>query len=147
MCPTFRGVEAPGPLEQAPSRSPARAASALALAVALLGLPVVAGCGVEDEPRVQRVAFCQGHSGSIQDDGFLDVEFRQGARVVATGSVSVGVVLTAEVPVGGIQIFVDGAYVGAVNEGVATDVPWRSPTPGVATYVAAGEGCPDRPPL
>jgi hypothetical protein len=119
----------------------------MALAVALLGLPVMAGCGAEDEPRVQWVAFCQGHSSTIQDDGFLDVEFRRGATVVATGSVSVGVVLTVEVPVGGIQIFVDGAYVGAVNEGVATDVPWRSPAPGEATYLASGEGCPDRPTL
>jgi hypothetical protein len=63
--------------------------------------------------------------------------------VVATGSVSVGVVLRAEVPVGVVRIYVDGVRAGVVNEGVATDVPWRCPSPDQATYLASGEGCPD----
>jgi hypothetical protein len=57
----------------------------------------------------------------------------------------VGTVISAEVPIGGIQIYVDGTEVGAVNEGVSTDVPWTEPAPGEASYLAAGEGCPDRP--
>jgi hypothetical protein len=94
---------------------------------------------------VQYVAFCQGASSSIDDDGFLDVEFRQGSRVVATGSVSVGTVMTAEVPIGGIQIYVDGEQVGAVNEGVDADAFARSPAPEDASYLASGEGCPAGP--
>ena len=115
----------------------------MALAVVLLCLPALTGCGSQEEPGLQWVAFCQGHSDDVHDDGFLDVEFRQGTTVVATGSVSVGVVFRAEVPVGGVEIYVDGVPAGAVNEGVATDVPWRSPSPDAATYLASGEGCPD----
>jgi hypothetical protein len=92
---------------------------------------------------VQHVAYCQGPSPDIRDDGFLDVEFRQGATVVARGSVDLGTVFAAEVPVGAIQIYVDGVAMGAVNEGVATDVPWASPGPGDITYMA-GEGCPEK---
>jgi hypothetical protein len=113
--------------------------------VLLLGPVALGGCGSQAEPRMQYVAFCQGASSSIHDDGFVDVEFRQGSTVVATGSLSVGVVFTAEVPIGGIQIYVDDVQVGAVNEGVAADVFARSPAPEDASYLASGEGCPDSP--
>jgi hypothetical protein len=115
------------------------------LAAVLLCLPALAGCESEEGSDFQRVAFCQGQASDIHDDGFLDVEFRQGDTVVAANSVSVGTVISAEVPIGGIQIYVDGVKVGSVNEGVSTDVPWAKPGPHDATYLASGEGCPDKP--
>jgi hypothetical protein len=63
--------------------------------------------------------------------------------VVAQGSVSAGTALTAEVPVGAIQIYVDGVQVGAVDEGVDTDGPYHSPAPDEVTYIS-GAGCPDQ---
>lgn len=72
----------------------------------------------------------------------VDVEFRQGRTVVARGSVSAGVVLSAEVPVGAVQIYVEGVQVGSVNEGVPTDGPYRSPAPDEGVYLS-GQGCPD----
>jgi hypothetical protein len=125
--------------------APSRPGLAISLAGALLCLPALAGCGAEEGSDFQRVAFCQGESTDVHDDGFLDVEFRQGDSVVAASSVSVGTVISAEVPIGGIQIYVDGVKVGAVNEGVSTDVPWATPVPGQATYLASGEGCPEKP--
>ena len=113
----------------------------------LLCLPVLSGCGsAEEEPR-QRVAYCQGVPGENSEDGQLVVEFRQGATVVATASGNVGMVFSAEVPLGGIQIYVDGVQVGAVNEGVdmvENDDP-SAPLP--TTYLATPEGCPDDPVL
>lgn len=91
---------------------------------------------------MQRVAYCQGPSSDNPDDGFLDVEFRQGATVVAQGSMSAGSVLTAEVPWGATQIYVDGVQVGAVDEGVDPDV-YHSPGPDDVTYIRSAEGCPD----
>jgi hypothetical protein len=115
----------------------------LLVAVLLLGLPAVAGCGSsEEEPRVQRVAYCQGPSTDGSDNGFLDVEFRQGSTVVAQGSVSAGLVLSAEVPWGPVQIYVDGVQTGEVNEGVDLDT-YRSPGPDDVTYIS-GPGCPDK---
>jgi hypothetical protein len=57
--------------------------------------------------------------------------------------VSVGAALTVEVPVGAVQIYVDGVQVGAVNEGVPTDGPHDPPGPGDLAYIGRGEGCPD----
>jgi hypothetical protein len=96
---------------------------------------------------MHRVAYCQGHSSDHPDDGFIDVEFRQGSTVVARGSVSTGMALSVEVPLGGTQIFADGVKVGAVDEGVATDGPAPSPASDVVTYLRSGEGCPDDAPL
>ncbi len=94
---------------------------------------------------MQRVAFCQGEPVENSEDGMLVIEFRQGDTVVATVLGGVGTVFSAEVPIGGIQIYVVGVEVGAVHEGGATDVPWASPAPGEATYLAVGDGCPERP--
>ena len=125
-----------------------RAASGTVLAVLLLCLPALAGCGSPEEPRVQRVAYCQGPSSDNSDSGYHDVEFRQGTTVVARGSGSAGAVLTAKVPEGAIQIYVDGVQMGAVNEGgVATDGPYHPPAPDEVTYIHSAEGCPDRAPL
>jgi hypothetical protein len=115
------------------------------LATLVLCLPALVACGSEEGSNFQRVAFCQGASSAIHDDGFLDVEFRQGTKVVAANSASVGTVISAEVPIGGIQIYVDGVKVGSVNEGVSTEDPWVEPGPNDATYMAAGEGCPAKP--
>jgi hypothetical protein len=124
------------------------AASGTALAALLFCLPALAGCGSPEEPPLQRVAYCQGPSRDTPDSGFVDVEFRQGSTVVARGSVSAGVVLTAEVPVGATQIYVDGVYVGAVDEGLAIDRAYRSPAPDeVNYYLRSPEGCPDSVPL
>jgi hypothetical protein len=92
---------------------------------------------------VQRVAYCQGHSSDRTDSGFVVVEFRQGSAVVGTGSVATGGVVAAEVLLGDIQIYAGGELVGEVNEGVATDGPYRSPAPDEVTYLHSGEGCPD----
>jgi hypothetical protein len=71
------------------------------------------------------------------------VEFRQGPTVVATGSVSTGRVVTAEVPAGATQIYIDGVQVGAVDEGVDPDA-YASSAPDALTYLRSGEGCPDQ---
>lgn len=118
-----------------------RSARGPVLAVLPLCLAALAGCGSPDEPRVQNVAYCQGSPGD-NDTGFLHVEFRQGSTVVATGSVSAGFVLAAEVPVGDIQIYVDGVQVGAVEAG-STNGSYRAPAPDEVTYLHSGEGCPD----
>ena len=120
-----------------------RAASGTILGVLLVCLPGLAACGSLEEPHVQRVAYCQGPSSDDPEDGLLDVEFRQGSTVVAQDSVSAGTPFIAEVPVGAVQIFVDGKERGAFSEGVPTDGPHHSPAPDEVTYVAAGEGCPD----
>jgi hypothetical protein len=122
-----------------------RAASGTVLAVLLLCLSALAGCGSPEEPRVQQVAYCQGHSSDTPDSGFLHVEFRQGSTVVATGSVSTGGVVAAEVRAGATQIYVDGQQVGAVNEGVDPDA-YDSSAPDATTYLHSGEGCPDQAP-
>ena len=96
---------------------------------------------------MHRLAYCQGHSTDHPDDGSIDVEFRQGSTVVARGSVSTGMALTVEVPLGGTRIHADGVKVGAVDEGGATDGPAPSPAPDAVTYLRSGEGCPDNAPL
>jgi hypothetical protein len=135
-------MKAPGPRNRGLSGSSPRAAGGMVLAVLVACSPALAGCGAPEEPRVQRVAYCQGPT-DAPDDGFIDVEFRQGTTVVARGSVSAGTALTVEVPLGGIQIYADGIYQGAVNEGVDTDGPYHSPAPGEVTYLRSPEGCPD----
>jgi hypothetical protein len=67
----------------------------------------------------------------------FDVEFRQGSTVVASGSVSAGTALTAEVPVGAVEIYADGVWAGSANEGVDPDV-----TDSGLVYVSS-PGCPD----
>jgi hypothetical protein len=121
------------------------ATSGTVLAVLALCLPALAACGSSspEEPRVTRVAYCQGHSSDQPDKGFLVVEFRQGSEVVATGSVPTGGAVTAEVPFGATQIYVDGVQVGAVDEGVDPE-SYHSPAPGDVTYLHSGEGCPDQ---
>jgi hypothetical protein len=122
----------------------AQRAPGAVVAVLLLGLSALAGCGSSpEEPLLQRVAYCQGHSSDRPDSGFLHIEFRQGSAVVGSGSVATGGVVAAEVPVGATQIYVDGVQVGAVDEGVDPDVH-SSPAPGDVTYVTSGEGCPDQ---
>jgi hypothetical protein len=118
-----------------------RAASGAAL-VLLLCLSAPAGCGSPEEARVQRVAYCQGPSSDTPDGDSVNVEFRQGSTVVARATVSVGIVLTVEVPVGDIQIYVDDSQVGEVNEGTSADGPYSSPAPDEVTYIASAEGCP-----
>jgi hypothetical protein len=58
-------------------------------------------------------------------------------------AVPAGTALSVEVPVGAIQVYVDGVQVGAVDEGVSTDGPYHSPPPGEVTYIS-GAGCPVR---
>ena len=123
------------------------AAAGTALAVALLCLLGLAGCGSPEEPRIQRVAFCQGSSSDNPQGDPFSVELRQGSTVVARGIGSIGTAFTFEVPVGGVQIYVDGVKKGAVNEGVPTDGPYHSPAPDEITYVRSGEGCPDSAPM
>ena len=121
----------------------ARGRLGMLLVALLLGAPALSACGSDEEPLFQRVAFCQGQPGDNSADGRLVVEWRQGSEVVATASGPVGTVFTAEVPIGGIQVYVDGVQVGAVNEGVDTSV-FASPGPDDVTYVSS-EGCPDDP--
>jgi hypothetical protein len=128
-----------------PGRSRLAASTGTGAAL-LFGLAALTGCTSEEEPSVQYVAFCQGSSSDNAQGDPVQVEFRQGSTVVATGSMSVGVAFTAEVPIGAIQIYVDDVEVGAVNEGVDADVFPASPEPEDATYLATGEGCPKRPP-
>ena len=115
-------------------------------ALALLCLLGVAGCGSPEEPRIQRVALCQGSSSDNPQGDPFSVELRQGSTVVARGIGSMGTAFTFEVPVGGVQIYVDGVPKGAVNEGVPTDGPYHSPAPDEITYMRSGEGCPDSAP-
>ena len=115
----------------------------MTLVVLLLGLPALSACGSDEEPLFQRVAFCQGQPGDNSVDGSHVVEWREGSEVVATASGAVGTVFTAEVPVGAVQVYVDGVQVGAVNEGVDTSV-YASPGPDDVTYLST-EGCPVDP--
>ena len=121
-------------------------AAGTALPVLLLCLAALAGCGSSDGPRVQLVAYCQGTSSEDPDGEPVRVEFRQGSTVVASGLVDRGVAFTAEVPLGGVQIYVDGVRRGAANEGVPTDGPYHPPAPDEYVYVASAEGCPATPP-
>ena len=114
-----------------------------ALAVLLLCLPALVGCGSSEEPRVQRVAVCQGSSSDNPRGDPVSVEFRQGSTLVARAIGSVGIAFTVEVPVGAVQISVDGVQKGSVNEGVPTDGPYHSPAPDEFIYMASGDGCPD----
>ena len=61
--------------------------------------------------------------------------------VGAPASGAVGTVFTAEVPVGAVQIYVDGVQVGAVDEGADTGA-YSSPGPDDVTFLST-EGCPD----
>jgi hypothetical protein len=124
-----------------------RAASGTLLAVLLLCPPALAGCGSPEEPRVQRVAFCQGPSSDNPNGNPVEIEFRQGSTVVARATGSVGIAFTVEVPVGATQIYVDGVKEGEVNEGVTTDGPYHSPAPDEITYLATSDDCPDTAPL
>jgi hypothetical protein len=106
-------------------------------------LAAVAGCGSQEERQpFQRVAFCQGPSSDNPNSDPVRIEFRQGRSVVARAEGSVGIAFTAEVPLGAVQIYVDGVQKGAVNEGVATDGPYRPPAPDEVIYIASEEGCP-----
>jgi len=106
----------------------------------------LAGCGTSEEDRVQNVAFCQGSTSENPAGDPVQVEFRQGSTVLARASVSSGVAVTVQVPVGGVGIYVDGVLTGSANEGVDTDGPYSSPAPDEFVYLAGGEGCPDTPP-
>lgn len=117
-----------------------------ALAVLLLCLPALAGCGADEEPRVQFVAYCQGILSGDPGGDVVDVEFRQGTTVVARGSMPAGMAITVEVPAGGVQIWVDDVQVGSVAEGVSTDGPYRRPAPDEVSYLRGAEGCPATPP-
>ena len=134
-----------GPLGHGLSRRSVPAASGAALV--LLCLPALTGCGSdENEPHVQRVAFCQGPSSDNADGDPVEIEFRQGSRVVARASGSVGTAFTVEVPLGAVQIYVDGVQKGLVDEGVRTDASYHSPGPDDGTYIA-DQGCPESAPL
>ena len=114
---------------------------------ALLCALALTGCGSEEEERrFQRVAFCQGPSAGNPNGDPVQIEFRQGKKVVARATGSVGTAFTIEVPLGAVQIYADGVRMGVVNEGVATDGPYHSPAPDEISYVATEEGCPATPP-
>lgn len=127
-------------------RCPPRAAGGTVLAALLLCLPALAGCGSsEEEPRIQRVAFCQGAASDNPQGDPVSIEFRQGSEVVARATGSAGVALTVEVPWGPTQIYVDGVQKGSVDEGVSADA-YHSPGPEDVTYIASAEGCPEEAP-
>jgi hypothetical protein len=114
--------------------------------VLLLGLPVLAGCGSsEDEPRMQRVAFCQGPSSDNPNGDPVTIEFRQGSEVVARAMGDVGTAFTVKVPWGPVQIYVDGVRKGSVDDDVSADA-YHSPGPKDVTYISS-EGCPEDAPL
>jgi hypothetical protein len=140
------GVKTQGERNHGLVRRLRRAAGGTVLAALLLCLPL-AGCSSPEEPHIQRVAFCQGSSSDNPRGDPFSVELRQGSTVVARGIGSIGTAFTFEVPVGGVQIYVDGVKKGAVDEGVPTDGPYRSPAPDEITYMRSGEGCPDSAPM
>lgn len=111
--------------------------------VAAVCLALLAGCGSADERRFQRVAFCQGPSSDNPNGDPVQIEFRQGDTVVARATGSVGTAFTAEVPLGPIQIYVNGVRKGSVNDGIAAEGPDHPPAPDEVTYVASEEGCPE----
>ncbi len=127
------------------SRRSARTANGVALV--LLCLPALTGCGSgENQPHLQRVAFCQGPSSDNADGDPVQIEFRQGSKVVARASGSVGTAFTVEVPQGAVQIYVNGVQKGSVDEGVRTGASYHSPGPDDVTYIA-DQGCPESAPL
>ena len=127
--------------DRAPLRRRPHALRGTALTVLVL---VLAGCGSDDAPRVQRVAYCPPPSPEHTAGAGVQVEFRQGETVVAQGSVPVGGVFGAEAPPGLVEVYADGVRVGAAESTVPPEGPYRSPEPGEAVYLS-GEGCPATP--
>ena len=124
----------------------ARTASGVALVLLCLPAPDRVRLGREPSRTSQRVAFCQGPSSENADGDLVEIEFRQGSKVVARASGSVGTAFTVEVPPGAVQIYVDGVQKGSVDEGVPHGRPYHSPGPDDVTYIA-DQGCPESAPL
>src|SRR4051794_25205604 len=80
------------------SRCSRRAPSGTVLAVLLLCLAALAGCGASGEPPVQRVAYCQGPMSDHPSGDLVEVQFRQGTTP------SAGSALIRQVP----RLCVDG---------------------------------------
>ena len=127
--------------DRAPLHRRPHALRGTALVVLALAL---AGCGSDDGPRLQRVSYCPSPAAGQVPGTTVQVEFRQGATVVAQGSVPVGEVFGADTPPGFVEIYADGVQVGGAESTVPTDGPHRSPGPGEGVYLN-GEGCPATP--
>lgn len=105
--------------------------------LALLGL---AACGGPDSAAsAQRISVCVGPSSSRPAGTQVDIELRQSARTVAKGRITVGGILTVEVPPGRTRVFLDGSSTGE------TGVVRSSGTQPAQSYVSS-PGCPATPP-
>lgn len=125
------------------SAAPGRTVRGLALTVLLLAAPALAGCS--DGASYYRVAYCPGDLVDVPDGGTVDVEFRQGATVVASGALAQDEVLLARVPVGDTatdtDIYVDGDEVGSAGSG---DPEGQVDDPEGYVYLSS-PGCPADP--
>ena len=122
-----------------------RPAPRFALAVAVFiagGAAVLAGCGQPSEPATsQQLAVCVSPTDTLPTGKQVDLEMRQGATVVAAGSVPVGAVYLAEVPIGtDIDVYADGELVGTGGSSIGNEAD----TGGPPVYMR-GPGCPASP--
>ena len=112
----------------------------------VLAVLLVAGCS--DEPETvdeQNVAVCVAPSDELPATGRLDVEFRQDGKVVATGSTDVGGTIGAQVPIGEIDVYVDGELYGQATGYGPSTLDENGQIQG-STYLH-GSGCPAESPI
>ena len=124
---------------QPPARRLSRALAVLAVA----GVGVLVGCSHASEAATtQQLAVCVSPTATSPAGTQVELEMRQGDSVVATGSVSVGGVFQAEVPIGtDIDVYADGELVGTGGGTHGNGAAGGGPT----VYLS-GPGCPSSPP-
>lgn len=115
---------------------------AVRLTVATAVAAVLVGCSDPVEPATsQQLAVCISPTDELPAGEQVDVELRQGDLVVATGSVPVGGVYGAEVPIGtDIDVYADGRLVGTGGSSQGNEAG-----PGLSTVYMSGPGCPSSP--
>ena len=112
----------------------------------VLAALLVAGCS--DKPRTvdeQNVTVCVAPSDRLPATGCVDVEFHQGGKVVATGSTNVGGATGARVPIGEIDVYVNGELYGQATSYEPSTLDEDGEIRG-STHLQ-GAGCPSESPI
>jgi hypothetical protein len=100
-------------------------------------LVVTGGCGAAEKPDPRgRLAVCVAPTAERPAGRQVRIEFRRAGAMVAGGSIPVGRVFHARIPVGAdIEVYADDGLIGASSSAVIA---------GEAIYLR-GEGCPEIP--